>query len=183
MAKIIGLDCDDVLFECTEYAIELVNESRRFTNERFLCMDDIKAFGRTGTISDAILPYFTKSEFYMTQKVYEDAREFICSILKKGYEIAIITSVPQEFALIRKTRVINEFPELNPSNIFCVQRKDLFYVDAMLDDAVHNLVGERRVNTPLPVVFDKPWNRCEAAEDLPRAKSYDDFLKIIDGII
>lgn len=183
MSKIIGLDCDDVLFECTEYAIELVNESRKITNERLLRMEDVKAFGRTDTISDAILPYFAKSEFYMTQKVYEGARDFIRSILKKGYEIAIITSIPQDFSLIRKTRLMIEFPELNPSNIFCVPRKNLFCVDAMLDDAVHNLVGERRVNTPLPVVFDKPWNRCKAAEDLPRARSYDDFLKIIDEII
>ena len=68
-----ALDIDDLLMECTSYAIKLANEKYKFDPP--MTIYEKKSWGELGTRIDSIYPYFKDPEFYRTQPVYEGAKE------------------------------------------------------------------------------------------------------------
>ena len=70
-----ALDIDDLLMECTSYAIKLANEKYKFDPPMTIYEKD--RWGKTGERIDSIYPYFSDPEFYRTQPVYEGAKEFV----------------------------------------------------------------------------------------------------------
>ena len=70
-----ALDIDDVLMECTAYAVQCANEKYKFDPP--LSIYEIKQWGKQGTRSDIIFEFFNDPEFYRTQPVYEGAKEFV----------------------------------------------------------------------------------------------------------
>ena len=70
-----ALDVDDLLMECTAYAIRLANEKYGFDPP--MTIYEKETWGHLGTRVDTIYQYFSDPEFYRTQPVYEGAREFV----------------------------------------------------------------------------------------------------------
>ena len=66
-----ALDVDDLLMECTEYAIELANEDYKFDPP--MTIYEKGRWGKMGTRSDSIYPYFRDPAFYRNQPVYKGA--------------------------------------------------------------------------------------------------------------
>lgn len=176
----IGLDCDDVLFECVSIAIALANKERAKQNKPPLKFEDVTGYGVTGNETDEILQYFSKASFFELQTAIAGARELIQRLIAMGHEVFVITSIPPEFALIRRRMLLEAFPELPPENIFCAQRKDLFTVDVMLDDAAHNLVGRRKISAKYPVLLRKPWNR--SVSGIRSVENYDEFIRLVESL-
>ena len=67
-----ALDVDDILMECTSYAIRLANEKYKFDPPLTIYEKD--RWGKVGTRADSIYPYFSDPDFYRTQPVYEGQR-------------------------------------------------------------------------------------------------------------
>lgn len=176
----IGLDCDDVLFECVSIAIRLANEQRSKEEKAPLKIDDVLRYGKTGTETDEILPYFSMKEFYELQTVVPGAREMIRRLIALGHEVFVITSIPAEIAPLRTKMLRAAFPELPPENIFCALRKDLFAVDIMLDDGPHHIVGDRRVAAKYPVLFRKPWNKNITG--VRSVNNFAEFCDLVDAV-
>jgi len=126
-----ALDVDDLLMECTEYAIRLANEEHNF--EPPMTIYEKNQWGRMGTRSDAIYPYFRDPEFYRTQPVYKGAKEFVRR-LSQMTEVYICTAVPPEYMGIRAQRIREEFPEIPEDHIYMGARKDKIHVDMILRD-------------------------------------------------
>ena len=59
-----ALDVDDILMECTAYAIRLANEKYGFNPPLTIYEKD--RWGKVGTRADAIYPYFSDPDFYST---------------------------------------------------------------------------------------------------------------------
>ena len=70
-----ALDIDDVLMECTSYAIKLANEKHKF-NPPMTIYEKV-TWGKLGTRVDTVYEYFSDPEFYRTQPVYPGAKEFV----------------------------------------------------------------------------------------------------------
>ena len=70
-----ALDIDDLLVECTSYAIRLANEKYKFDPP--ISIYEVTKWGKQGTRSDAMFEFFSKAEFYETQPIYEGAKEFV----------------------------------------------------------------------------------------------------------
>ena len=75
-----ALDIDDLLMECTSYAIKLANEKYNF--EPPLSLYEITGWGKLGKRSDVIHEFFSDPEFYRTQPVIEGAKEFVEKLTK-----------------------------------------------------------------------------------------------------
>lgn len=176
----IGLDCDDVIFECVSIAIRLVNEQRAIQGKPPLEVGDVTAYGVTGTETDAILPYFSKKEFYQLQTAVPGAREMIRTLLAWGHDVFIVTSLPPEFAELRQAMLKAAFPELPEENIIFAKRKDLITVDVMLDDGPHHIVGKRKVSAKYPVLWRKPWNKSVVG--IRSVQSFSEFLELVSSI-
>ena len=169
-----ALDIDDLLMECTEYAIRLANEKYKFDPPMTIYEKD--RWGQVGTRVDSIYPYFNDPEFYRTQPVYEGAKEFVRK-LSEMTEVFVCTAVPPQFMGIRAQRIMEEFPEIPADHIYMGARKDNIHTDILFDDALHNILNS---NAKYPVLMRRPWNREETG--MLAVNHYDEFLKIVEII-
>ena len=169
-----AVDIDDILMECTSYAIRLANEKYKFDPP--LTIYEKTHWGKLGTRIDSIYPYFSDPEFYRTQPVYEGAREFIKK-LSQMTEVFVCTAVPPEFMGIRAQRIMEEFPEIPADHIYMGARKDNIHTDILFDDAMHNILAS---NAKYPVLMRRPWN--QEATGMLAVNYYDEFLKIVEII-
>ena len=169
-----ALDVDDLLMECTAYAIRLANEIYGFDPPLTIYEKD--RWGKVGTRADAIYPYFSDGEFYRTQPVYEGAKEFVRR-LSQMTEVYICTAVPPEFMGIRAQRILEEFPEIPADHIYMGFKKDKIHTDILFDDAMHNILNS---GAKYPILMRRPWNR--EATGMLAVNNYDEFLKLVEVI-
>ena len=169
-----ALDVDDLLMECTGYAVQLANEKYKFDPP--LSIYEAEHWGRHGTRIDVIYEYFNDPEFYRTQPVYPGAKEFVKK-LSTMTEVFISTAIPPEFMGIRAKRLMEEFPEIPADHIYMGSRKDKIQVDILFDDAMHNILGS---SAKYPILMRRPWNRD--ATGLLAVNNYDEFLEMVEAI-
>ncbi len=169
-----ALDVDDLLMECIPYAIKLANEKYNFNPP--LSIYEVDRWGKLGTRADVIFEFFNDPEFYKNQPVIEGAKEFVHK-LSQMTELFISTSIPPEFMGIRAMRLLEEFPEIPPTNIYMGSRKDKINVDILFDDGMHNVF---RSNAAYPILMRRPWN--QNATGMLAVNSYDEFLKLVEVI-
>ena len=169
-----ALDVDDLLMECTEYAIELANEDYKFDPP--MTIYEKGRWGKMGTRSDSIYPYFRDPAFYRNQPVYKGAKEFVHR-LSQMTEVYICTAVPPEFMGIRAQRIMEEFPEIPADHIYMGAKKDKIHVDILFDDALHNILNS---SAKYPILMRRPWN--QEATGMLAVNNYDEFLKMVEII-
>ena len=169
-----ALDIDDLLMECTSYAIRLVNEEHHFDPPMTIYEKD--RWGKLGTRADSIYPYFNDPEFYRTQPVYEGAKEFVRR-LSQMTEVFICTAVPPQFMGIRAQRIMEEFPEIPADHIYMGARKEKIHTDILFDDAMHNILTS---SAKYPILMRRPWN--QEATGMLAVNNYEEFLKLVEVI-
>ncbi|MBQ8381733.1 MAG: hypothetical protein IJX47_00850 [Clostridia bacterium] len=169
-----ALDVDDILMECTSYAMRLANEKYGFQPPMTIYEKD--SWGKNGTRADTIYPYFSDAEFYRTQPVYEGAKEFVRR-LSQMTEVYICTAVPPEFMGIRAQRIREEFPEIPSDHIYMGAGKDKIHTDILFDDALHNILNS---GAKYPILMRRPWN--QEATGMLAVTSYDEFLQLVEVI-
>jgi len=173
----IGLDCDDVLYKCNSYVIQLENLKRTTEQREMLDFDSLTSYEAAGNELDIRFEYFKSREFYESQPVIEGAQAFVSELVGMGHDVFILTSIDSKYGDIRRQRISEDFPDVKSENVFISSRKDIFSVDIMLDDAVHNLQGERAVNTPFPILMKRPWN--EDCRGIMSVLNYDEFIELV----
>ncbi len=169
-----ALDIDDVLMECTDYAIRLANEKYKFDPP--LSIYEVTAWGKRGDRSDVIHEFFSSAEFYKRQPVIKGAKEFVQK-LSQMTEVFVSTAIPPEFMGIRAQRIMEEFPEIPPDHIYMGSRKDKIHVDILFDDAMHNVLSSE---AKYPILMRRPWN--QSATGMLAVNTYDEFLRLVEEI-
>lgn len=169
-----ALDVDDLLMECTSYAIRLANEKYKFDPP--MTIYEKETWGKMGKRIDTIYQYFNDAEFYRTQPVYKGAKEFVRK-LSQMTEVYISTAVPPEFMGIRAQRILEEFPEIPADHIYMGSSKDKIHVDILFDDGMHNILAS---NAKYPILMRRPWN--QEATGMMAVNNYDEFLKLVEVI-
>ena len=169
-----ALDIDDLLMECTGYALKLANEKYKYDPP--LDIYEVEHWGRHGTRIDVMYEFFNDPEFYRTQPVYPGAKEFVRK-LSQMTEVFVSTAIPPEFMGIRAKRIMEEFPEIPADHIYMGSRKDKIGVDILFDDAMHNILNS---SAKYPILMRRPWNR--EATGMLAVNNYDEFLKLVEVI-
>ena len=169
-----ALDVDDILMECTGYAVRLANEKYHFDPP--MTIYEKERWGKVGTRIDSVYPYFSDPEFYRTQPVYEGAKEFVRKLCQMT-EVFICTAVPPQFMGIRAQRIMEEFPEIPADHIYMGARKENIHTDILFDDAMHNILSS---NAKYPILMRRPWN--QEATGMLAVNNYEEFLKMVDVI-
>lgn len=170
----VALDVDDLLMECTSYAIKLANKQYKFDPP--LSIYEANGWGKLGTRVDIIHNFFSLKEFYETMPVIEGAKEFVSKLCEMA-EVFISTAVPPEFMGIRARRIQEEFPQIPADHIYMGARKDKISTDILFDDALHNVLNS---NAQYPILMRRPWN--QEATGMLAVNTYDEFLKVVEVI-
>ena len=169
-----ALDIDDLLMECTSYALQLASE--KYNIDPPISIYEVEHWGPHGTRVDTMYEYFKDPEFYRTQPVYPGAKEFVRK-LSEMTEVFVSTAIPPEFMGIRAKRIMEEFPEIPADHIYMGSRKDKIQVDILFDDAMHNILAS---SAKYPILMRRPWNR--EATGMLAVNNYDEFLKLVEVI-
>ena len=169
-----ALDIDDLLMECTSYALQLASE--KYNIDPPISLYEVEHWGPHGTRVDAMYEFFKDPEFYRTQPVYPGAKEFVRK-LSQMTEVFVSTAIPPEFMGIRAKRIMEEFPEIPADHIYMGSRKDKIQVDILFDDAMHNVINS---SAKYPILMRRPWNRD--ATGMLAVNNYDEFLKLVEVI-
>ena len=165
----VGLDVDDVLYNCNAYALERSNAKTEYK--------DIKKWGILGNDADERLKEFDKEEFWETLPLYEGAVEFVKKLSQK-VEVYFISAVEAEFMGIRGKQLKRDFPFIPSENIFLGAAKQIANVDVLLDDGPHNITKSAAT---YPVLMRRPWN--ENMTGCLAVNCYEEFLTLIDCIL
>ena len=169
-----ALDIDDLLLECTDYAIRLANEKYKFDPP--LTVYEFEHWGRHGTRVDAVFEFFAQEEFYRTQPVLKGAKEFVRK-LSQMTDVYVCTAIPPEFMGIRAQRILEEFPQIPANHIYMGSSKDKIQVDILFDDAMHNILNS---SAKYPILMRRSWNRD--ATGMLAVNNYEEFLKLVEVI-
>lgn len=170
----IGIDVDDVLFDCVPYAIKLANEKYNYNPP--LNVEEITAWGGGEGRGNIILEFFNDAEFFKSQPVRAGAQDFIRKLTEKA-DVFFTTAMYPQFMGIRAKQLMDTFPEVDPKNIIMGSRKDMIDVDILLDDAAHNILS---TSAAYPVIMRQPWNGHLTG--MLGVNNYDEFLHLINVI-
>lgn len=166
----IILDCDDVLFQCNQSAVDRLNQMKGTKYS----LEDVETWGKMGNELDERLEFFKDPDFIRSLPIYPEAKEFVRELSKRA-EVFFATSVEAACAGARVESMIKHFPEINPGNILIGTRKDILSADFLLDDGFHNICNAQ---VKYPVLFRRPWNRSVSGR--LTVSSYKEFLALID---
>lgn len=167
----VGLDVDDILYVCNEYALSLLRE--KYGDSPDLNINSIRSWGKQGNLSDERIPYFSDPEFVRNQPVFDGAKKFVHELCKIA-DVFFVTAVPPECMSARAQRLRQDFPEVPTENLIIGTRKDVIRLDVLLDDAAHNISTSQ---ASYPVLMRKPWNKHLSG--LLSVNSYSDFLHLV----
>ncbi|MCQ2423612.1 MAG: hypothetical protein MJ088_01785 [Clostridia bacterium] len=166
----VGLDVDDVLYVCNEYALGILRERHGDLPE--LNINKINSWGAQGNVLDERFAMFSSPEFVASQPLFPGAQKFVRE-LSKIADVFFVTAVPPACMSARAERLAHDFPEVPTSNIVIGTRKDIMDLDILLDDAAHNISRSRAT---YPVLLRRPWNTHLSG--LLSVNTYDDFIHL-----
>lgn len=166
----IGLDVDDVLYKCNEYALSLLR--KKYGDRPEFNLNAIKSWGTQGNLSDERIGMFSDPAFVEAQPLYEGAAKFVRELCRIA-DVFFVTAVPPRCMTARAERLSRDFPEVPTGNILIGTRKDVIDLDILLDDAPHNIVSTR---ASYPVLMRRPWNT--ELTGMLSVNAYSDFLHL-----
>lgn len=170
----IGLDADDVLYECNAYALRLLNEGKYADNP--IEIEEVTSWGLSGTRADERVPYFSDPEFVSSQPLFNGAKAFVRKLSGMA-DVFFVTSVAPNCVEAREKRLREDFPDVPEENYIFTSRKDVVALDIVLDDGAHNIESS---SASYPVLFRRPWN--ENLSGLMAINSYSDFIHLVEMI-
>lgn len=166
----IGLDVDDVLYQCNAYALSLLKE--KYGDLPEFHINSIKSWGSQGNLSDERISMFADPAFVANQPMFDGAKKFVRA-LSHIADVFFVTAVPPQCMSARAERLAKDFPEVPVGNILIGTRKDIIDLDILLDDAPHNIFSTR---ASYPVLMRRPWNT--ELTGMLSVNTYDDFIHL-----
>lgn len=155
MRKSVGVDMDGVIAGLTEHLVKVVEEVE---GEKVL-VEDIKSWDLHKYFSSGRDVYeYLDASFFRALPVIENSQRVVKELasIYDTYIITSATNIPE--SLQPKMEWLDEhFSFIPPENIFLCGRKDIFSIDYLIDDGIHNLEGFSGNG----LLFDAPHNRQE----------------------
>lgn len=117
-------------------------------------------------------------EFWDSVLPKKDAVEVVHRLIYEGYPFYVVTATRYQTIEEKVKRALfTYFPFLDWSQCIIVRDKSMIKGDVIIDDAIHNLGGDRK----LRLLMDAPYNRDydEAANGVTRVYTWHDIYRAI----
>lgn len=120
--------------------------------------------------------WFNSNHIYALASVIPKSQDAVAQ-LAKGHQLILVSSQPTPSARLWALKFVDRYFLGMFKAMYFGNDKSLVYLDAMIDDAVHNLKPNA---ARFRVLFDQPWNQ-DAPSDVYRAKGWQDVLDYFFG--
>lgn len=152
----IGCDIDNIINNLTKLWNEELNE--KYNIQPNVKLEDIKEWNMskafpTLTIEQIIEPLVDDKLWHKLQPI-KDSQKYL-KLLNDNYELYLITSTDYRNISAKMKWLNNFFPFIDWEQIIVIKKKQMIYVDVLIDDAIHNLVDGDYIK----ICLDYPWNR------------------------
>ena len=178
----ILLDQDEVLCHWTKRILQYWNEDH--PDRPPMTTDDIQNWDhRTNMGPESELglrAYMRYPFFYRDLEPIDGAVEGVRTLLDKGHEVRIVSSVPRSatMAYVGKIEWIRlHMPYFDISHFYACPHKSELEGDLLLDDGLHNLEPWAKKGRTA-VAMARPWNQGWS----PRVESWEQFLHLVEEL-
>ena len=131
---------------------------------------------------DQIFEPFHIPEFWDTVEIFEDAPKYIKMLIDEGFDFYICTNTHYSIAKEKFDRCLFKyFPFIKPDKIITTSNKKMIKCDILIDDALHNIVGDY-----IGILMDAPHNsdfKEYNEKNIFRAYNWYDVYNIIHSVI
>ena len=103
----IGLDVDDVLYDCNSYALSWLNKEEGYDPP--LTIHDIRSWGVGKSPVDGRLKYFNDPDFVRSQPMLPGAAEFVRKLTEVA-DVFFVTAVPPRLHVCPRAAPAAGFP-------------------------------------------------------------------------
>lgn len=189
---LIGVDMDDVLFDCCNTLNAFHNETYGSIHARadYSVYDLAKVWGCTyDDIKERVNAYYKTDYHHDAQPVVGSVESIVA--LKENHDLCVITARNEETSRAATEKwLAQHFPGMFNSVHFIshfygsapAQTKrevcDELGVDLFIDDALHNAIDIAAAHRPV-LLLDNPWNQGELPPHVNRIYSWNDALQYI----
>lgn len=192
--KIIAVDIDEVLADFIAYFVEYHNLTyqTQMTKDKVFSFSLHEVFGVTEEDISQKMIRFSKEGHDLKITLVPGAKEGIDALLKKGYELHLVTSRPGAIKKVTESWIAEHFPNkftnlhhaFNPNIHKPGSKKKKWEIckeigaEVLIEDFLPNAIGcaENGIKVYL---MDTPWNQTD---DLPigiiRVKSWKEIIKL-----
>lgn len=171
----IGFDCDDVLFSCSDFAVEKVNKDYNLE----LDPNKINKWGYKYGDYKKMYQYFSNEDFVRNQPVLDGAVEFLKKLSKvPNVKIYFVTAVPASMMSIRAESLKKYFPFIDEKNFILTSSKNITQFDVFVDDNPNNILNNK---SEFRIVKRQKWN--EHITGMLSFNTFDDLWEIINRIL
>ena len=144
-----------VLENMSEHWIEELNSRYDLSVKK----SDIKAWDMRQAFptltSDQIYAPLKQSEFWNKITPIEDSTVYLKEIMERGHDLYIVTSSHYSTSGAKIAKLLELFPFLSWKQIITAHDKQLIHGDIIVDDGMHNLIGNP---CPFRFLFNQPHN-------------------------
>lgn len=148
-------DADDTIENMSEHWIEELNSRYDLSVKK----SDIKAWDMRQAFptltSDQIYAPLKQSEFWNKIMPIEGSTVYLKEIMERGHDLYIVTSSHYSTSGAKIAKLLELFPFLNWKQIITAHDKQLIHGDVIIDDGMHNLIGNP---CPFRFLFNQPHN-------------------------
>ena len=171
----IGFDCDDVLFSCSDFAIEQVNKDYNLELET----NKLKRWGYRYGDYKKMYQYFSDENFVRNQPVLDGAVQFMKKLNKvPNVRIYFVTAVPASMMSIRAESLKKNFPFIDEKNFILTSSKNITKFDVFVDDNPMNIFSNK---SEYRIVKRQKWN--EFITGILSFNTFEELWKIIETIL
>ena len=179
---IIGVDFDNILFPTTQVVLDMYNKQ----HHESLTLNDITTYSfyecLDSSVADKIIELFVNKKVYDNLKPLKGAVETLKKLANQGHEIYILTATDTRNLIFKEELLKKFFPFIPKDNLVRIYKKQLFYVDVLIEDNLEQLknsICDR-------VLLDYPYNQDTSADyafDIHRCTSWAQIMNVVDKII
>lgn len=178
---VICIDCDNVLNNLQEVAINVLNEKY----DTSYSLNDFNKYNVSECMNkeDAIkiTNIYHESGIYDLVKPVSGAHNAIQKLIRAGHDVYIVTYSFSDIFDEKCSWIKYHFPEIDDAHIVAMKHKWLFKCDVMIEDCFETLVEKPYYHR---ICFDQPWNRYEKdyIYGVHRAANWKDVVSAVNEI-
>ena len=167
-------DADDTIEDMLPYWIDELNQKHDLSVQKadIKAWDMRKAFP-TLTVDQIYEPVRQKAFWNRITPVRNSAL-FLKEIMEDGHDLYIVTASHYSMLDVKIAKILDMFPFLSWKQIIVAYDKQLVHGDVIIDDGIHNLIGNP---CPHKFLFHQPHNANidETQFGIQRVRSWDEI--------